>query len=165
MYSSKPSIIDKYMRRPSKLRGMCLIQFSKIYQSANDVPAKTKWTEYVSIGKGFVGEESTEERIRQDRHKNLKKFIITDHMTSGMTDEDLYKLALPKYIKLLNPLSVEPTYMSLRSFPLVIRLHKYRKNHDPLEYIYSELLLYKAFKDESEFLREDDKKCAELYME
>ena len=136
LYSHKQSMIDKYVRRPSKLENMCLMQFVKLYQSAKEVPKKTKWSNSVSVGKGYVAKETDVEKLSKRQYCNLKKFLITDYMNPDMTEEEIYELVLPKYIMITDPVPGEPEYMSLRSYPLAARLHKFQKNNDHLEYIY-----------------------------
>ena len=55
-------------------------------------------------------------------------------------------------------------FLSLRKFPLVVRFHKPKKDQH-LEYIYSELLLYKPFRSEDEFCRDNEERCIALYLD
>ena len=86
-------------------------------------------------------------------------------MSPEMSETQIFDSLLPKYIKIENPTHGEPEHMRLRSFPLVIRLHKFKKENKQLEFVYSELLLYRHFRSEDELHRNDPKRCAELYME
>lgn len=158
-YKVKESIIDKYIKRPLPLSKMCLMQFAKMYQPVNSVPKNTTWTNNVSTGMGYVAEETDVEKLQNNRHRNYTKFLIHEGMRED-TDESLLKLLLPKYIRLEN--SHKQEYMALRTYPYVIRLHKFNK--DDIDYIYSELLLYKPFHSEDEFQVHDLKKCADIYM-
>ena len=69
---------------------------------------------------------------------------------------------LPRYVKLK---SEKLGYLRLRSFPSVLRIHSSKKKEGH-ERQYSELLLFCPWKDEkTEFFRDDEKKCKELYEE
>ena len=82
-----------------------------------------------------------------------------------MSVKEFSNLLLPKYISLLNPKPGEPRYLRLRSFPLIVRLHKFNCTKERHEYLYSELLQYRAFRCEEQLSRNDEKQCAELYCE
>ena len=56
---------------------------------------------------------------------------------------------LPKTIQLQNNLGV----MKLRSYPCVLRMHKFKESSDPHQFFYSELLLYRHWRKEEELLQ------------
>ena len=161
-YVAKPSVIDKYMRRPGGLEHMCLMQFVKMYDSVSSVPKKVKWKDGCSIGQATETED-IEHHI--NRHKDFHKILILPENKCDMSVEEYSNLLLPKYISLLDPKPGEPRYLRLRSFPLVVRLHKFNVTKERHEYLYSELLQYRAFRCESQLSRNDEKQCAELYCE
>ena len=161
-YVAKPSVIDKYMRRPGGLEHMCLMQFVKMYDSFSSVPKKVKWKDGCSIGQATETED-IEHHI--NRHKDFHKILILPESKCDMSVKEYSNLLLPKYISLLDPKPGEPRYLRLRSFPLVVRLHKFNITKERHEYLYSELLQYRAFRCEEQLSRNDEKQCAELYRE
>ena len=67
---------------------------------------------------------------------------------------------MPSYIQLQNKLG----YMRLREKPLVLRFYKYSQKKNAHEFFYSELLLYKPWRDEAKELYLDDlNSCLELF--
>ena len=164
-YVAKPSIIDKYMRRPGALEQMCLMQFVKMYDSVSSVPKNVKWRDGCSVGdKGQAAEmEDIDHHIK--RHRDFHKILILPENKHDMSVKEYSSLLLPKYISLSDPKPGEPCYLRLRSFPLVVRLHKFNRTKEHHEYLSSELLQYHAFRSEEELSRNDEKQCAELYCE
>ena len=54
--------------------------------------------------------------------------------------------------------------MKLREKPLVLRIHKYNKTNNPHEFFYSELLLYKPWRNEETDLHlKDFELCLALF--
>ena len=54
--------------------------------------------------------------------------------------------------------------MKLREKPLVLRFYKYKQNDNPHEFFYSELLLYRHWRNEEKELHlEDLSLCVELF--
>ena len=54
--------------------------------------------------------------------------------------------------------------MTLRIKPLVIRIHKFKEQHESHEYYYSEMLLYLPWRQEClELFRNDHLKCKQKY--
>ena len=129
------------------------------------MPKNVKWRDGCSFGdKGQATQtEDTEHHI--NRHKDFHKILILPENTSEMSVEEYSSLVLPKYISLSDPKPGDPCYLRLRSFPLVVWLHKYNRTKERHEYIYSELLQYHAFRSEEELSRNDEKQCTELYCE
>ena len=64
---------------------------------------------------------------------------------------------LPKYIELDSG-----TFMALRTKPFVLRIHSSKKK-EYLEGVYSELLLYLPWRDESELMEGKEKQCIDLF--
>ena len=69
------------------------------------------------------------------------------------------KKFLLKTITLQNDLGV----MKLRSFPLVLRMHKFKESKNPHEFFYSELLLYKHWRSEDELREDSFDECLKLF--
>ena len=159
MYVEKPSIIDKYERRPvidsngkeDPLRQLCLAQFVKEYEPANKPESKKKPKVLHSENEDSDSDESENEVDEVENEPEVPKvdentrFIKTCHEGK---DEN----SLPKWIKLTSTYPGEPKYMRLRSHPAALRYHKYKKDHH--EFFYSELLLYRPFVKETNSIRE-----------
>ena len=164
-YVAKPSAIDKYMRRPGGLEHMCLMQIVKMYDSVSSVPKNVKWRDGCSFGDKGQATETEDIEHHINRHKDFHKILILPENKCEMSVEEYSSLLLPKYISLSDPKPGEPCYLRLRSFPLVVRLHKFNRTKERHEYLYSEILQYHAFRNEEELCRNDEKQCAELYCE
>ena len=67
-------------------------------------------------------------------------------------------VAMPKYIILQET----GTYMALKTRPIILRLHASKKK-EYLEGIYSELLLYLPWREESELQEGKEKECVDLF--
>ena len=80
----------------------------------------------------------------QSKGLNFENNITTlnDTKTLFHWNED-NEVELPNHIKLLNNLGM----MKLRTFPSVLREHKYKQDSQPHEYFYSELLLYRPWSE------------------
>ena len=164
-YVAKSSVIDKYRRRPDILENMCLMQFVKMYDSVSTVPKNVVWSNGASSGDEGLTTERENIEHQMNRHSDYEKIIIRSDNNIDMSIEEYRSLLLPKYISLADPQPGEPKFMRLRTFPLVVRLHKFNQTKERHEYLYSELLQYRAFRNENELSENNDKMCAELYCE
>ena len=161
-YHPKPSMIEKYVRRPTALKDMCLMQFVKMYESVSSVPKNTTWNDDIS---DKVSPRENLEILEDRRHKDFEKILISPDNKCEMSADEYVDLLLPKHIILRDPEPGESKYMKLRNVSNVVRLHKFNSTKERHEYLYSELLLYRPFMSEEELYRNDEKKCAELYCE
>ena len=128
-------IQQKYAARPINLNQMCLAQFATLYDS---IPAKQ------------IQCVRFEDDISCQRSKTM--IVTPSHATNTF---------LPMYIKLANNLG----FMKLRTFPSVLRLHKFNKTTNAHEFFYSELMLYRPWRNEAELFESDLVSCIELYNE
>ena len=162
-YVSAPNIIDKYIRRPQKLENMSLMQFSKMYDSISILPAKAgKLQEGVSL---LRAEPSEDIEKHYERHRDYDRILIQHENGPNMTVDEYSELLLPKYIELSNCKPGDAKYLRLRSFPLAIKQFMFNKESREHEYHYSELLLYRPFRDERKFRQDDPIECVKLYLE
>ena len=73
-------------------------------------------------------------------------------------DHELCRLGnsrkLPLYLKLEQTFPGEPPFMQKRSFPAVLRFHKFKQDTHFKEYFFSEALLYRPFQDEDQLEQE-----------
>ena len=60
------------------------------------------------------------------------------------------EILLPEYIELDDPYPGEPPIMKKRSFPAVLRFHKFKASVQPDDYWFAEALLYTPFRSEEE---------------
>ena len=125
-YVEAVSLNDKYKGRPQVLHNMSLIQFVK---------------RYVSVAK--VEEAKT----------NLQKFVCKDNNIGEnfiICRDPKKRLQLPKTIELSGEfLANERQFMKLRR-PIVVRLHKFKKESEPHEFYFSELELFHIFDNQEE---------------
>ena len=97
--------------------------------------------------------------------------MITTDVDNKLSIDQYIDLLLPKYIELSNPSPGEPKYMRLRKFMKAVDTYGYRRDEERHEFLFSELLLYRPFRDENELYPESDiypdnaVKCATLYKE
>ena len=138
---------------------MCLVQFVKMYDSVCSMPKNVKWRDGCSFGDKGQGTQTEDIEHHISRHKDFNKIRILPENTREMSVEEYSSLVLPKYISLSDPKPGDPCYLRLRSFPLVVWLHKFNRTKECHEYLYSELLQYHAFRSEEELSRNDEKQC------
>ena len=128
-------IHDKYSNRPDDLRNMCLAQFAINYDTISAKQVKNIT---------FVNNVSS---------LDASKMIISWNSK--------YETPLPKVIKIQQDDKI--VYMKLRTFPSVLRLHKWNQTNNPHEFFYSELVLYRPWKSESELHPNDLEACLQLH--
>ena len=138
LYLCPPSIHEKYAARPKELEHISLAQFRMWYY-----PASKNWKESNEEGDIEFGQVE----------------VICPHLKK-QTEEKKPAL-LPRTIDLQNGLGV----MRLRSFPYVLRMHKFKENDDPHQFFYSELLLYKHWRSEDELREDCHESCLALFNE
>ena len=157
LYTEKPSLIDKYMRRDFSIHPdvfeISYLQFGKRY-----VATKTGPKQQDKFKPKELEEESVEKRHVLEEFSEID-FIVTHDFEAKKNIK-----FLPKFIKINDPKPGEPSFMKLRS-PIVARMHKFSQTKHPHEFYFSELQLYKPFTSESELGPDSLDKCKKLYDE
>ena len=149
-------MVDKWYRRPrtDELIDLSFTQFAKMFRSS--------WTVTENVEK--IESESESENETDNTDMNLiseeNKFHFT--MTAGENDSPK---ELPKSFRLTSSNPGEPPFMKKRSFPAILRFHKYKEENKPHNYYFSELLLYYPHFHESEIFPDDETACKNLYLE
>ena len=128
-YQEKPSLYEKYLRRdcesqPQILK-LCYAQFVKRYSAASKMNKK------IDIGPKTVK--------KQFNHNG--KPIFEDHIITSDYDNFDSATELPQFIIIKDLRPGELPFMKLRA-PQVLRYHKFNREKDPHEYLFSELQLY-----------------------
>ena len=127
--------------------------------------------DYIEYIDALTNAEREELKYRTDYYKDLHKIMITTDVDNKLSIDQYIDLLLPKYIELSNPSPGEPKYMRLRKFMKAVDTYGYRRDEERHEFLFSELLLYRPFRDENELYPESDiypdnaVKCATLYKE
>ena len=183
LWLRKPSVHEKYARRPKALEKMTLIQFVKMYDSKRDLPKSFKIIDGIShatdnpdvkltggkvAGEKCVATETEDLEYHKDRHKDFEKIIITSENDENMTVEQYRELLLPRYIEISDPYEGEPKYMCLRinTGAKAIRTHNFQKSKNNHEFLYSELLQYTPWRNEEKDLHlNNSEACADCYNE
>ena len=133
-FIEKPSVHDHYKRRPLYLEKMRLAQFAIMYD------------QYVKNS------------IKEDLLCGISSSFgsLTCHLliTSDPPTNNVY---LPKFI------SCNSIYFKLRNYPLILRIHKYDQMKNPHEYAYSELCLFRPWRDENELEENNLVSCLQLW--
>ena len=128
-YQEKPSLYDRYLRRDCKIQpqiqNLCYAQFVKRYQAAGKISENFDFTP-ITVTKP----------LNDDGTPVLDNLIITKDFDGSDT-----AVQLPGYIVVNRLKPGELPYMKLRS-PQVLHYHKFNREKNPHEYLYSELLLY-----------------------
>jgi ATP-dependent DNA helicase PIF1 len=138
-FRAVPSIHDKYANRPKAISLMCLAQFAIMYETHS----------YKILKKKVDKKEIT---FINGTHGQSPDFLIILDMAG------IY-ISLPIYIKLDNNYG----YMKLRSTAAVLRIHKFKEQNDPHQFIYSELLLYHPWRAENDLHPGNEDECRKLY--
>ena len=163
-YVEKYDIVSKFERKEDGLEELSFTHFSKMYTPS----WKYKETREDS-NKDCDSNEDENDGILDDEDldKNFKpelenrstgeskfNFIMRCRKDASDPDHKLCKLIrgkrLPKYIKLKETFPGEAPFMRKRNYPAVLRFHKFKQDTNPMEYFFSEALLYKPFSNEKE---------------
>ena len=83
---------------------------------------------------------------------------VRGESTHKLICSDIRDVFLPNYIKLS-----DETYMKIRSYPAVLRKHKFRMDTQYHEFLFSDLLLYTPWRKESSLYYHNFDKCLKLY--
>ena len=127
---------EKYAARPPGLKEMCLAQFA----TAFDTMPKKSGSDY-EFENGVFG--------KSEFPKN--KMLVSWNPQ--------YEKVLPTHIELKHKLG----YMRLRERPAVLRIHKFREDKNPHEYLYSKLVLYCPWETEDELFEHDYEACQKKF--
>ena len=161
LYVETSSVLDKYHKRPSSLKWMSLMQFSKRYKNARVTKSDLqKELETTDDNQELSNEDESDEGPLPTELENTieNDFIIHSDVKK--------RKPLPKRIALQGEFYPgEPRYMQLRR-PLVVRYHKFRKSVESHDYLFSELELFHVFPTENERTKcmEDFEYCLETYQ-
>lgn len=134
-YIEKYDIVSKYERRPMDIENICLAQFAKMYMPA--------WKHSGKETQQYLQDVNTTDEIPKDE---IPKEILHFHITY----EGISHIQLPSILKLIQTHPDEPPYMRKRINPAIMRIHKFNKNNETNSYWFSELLLYKPYRNENE---------------
>ena len=145
-YIETPSIRDKYQRRPHALENMTLSQFAKKYVPVRISDSEDKEVNVVDLNAHECPESN-------DINEN---FIICS--------QPALRTQLPYLIELQgDPLPGESKHLRLRKKPLVLRFHKFKRTTNPHEFYFSEMELYKPFRNSSDLFMDNFEQCESLY--
>ena len=72
---------------------------------------------------------------------------------------------MPKYIAIYPLQPGESPYMRLRSHQKIMRQFKYNKQTKYLQFVYSQMLLYRPFRNEADFHSENEATFVALFSE
>ena len=141
-----------YQRTNGILNSMSMAQFCMIYEpKSKSEKEKVKRISWYYYGRDLGGiAETTKEIARTDDEiKNLPQLL----------KDFLIGLPFPQWIQLKG---AEERYMKLRSIPYILRIYN-GKHKDPIEDIYSELLLFSPWRNENKInpWDEDDDRLKE----
>ena len=99
---------------------------------------------------------------------NVKRITFIDGIANLNSIHKIFswnmneEIHMPAYIELQN----KSGFMKLREKPLVLRIYKYNRKNNPHEFFYSELLLYKPWRNEETDLHlKDIESCLVLFNE
>ena len=151
LWYEQQDMLSKYIRR-AKGRGVDNLvpsHFGKMYAS-DTVKPKTEFEE----NSHYEDNEIEDSQLQENPEDEDDKF----HYIIDETQTKRYKL--PEFIELTHTYPGEPKRMRKRSYPAVLRFNKPNRDKDPLKYMLNELMLYKAFFNESEL-----ENVEELYNE
>ena len=136
------TIHDKYSMRPATIEMMCLAQFAMWYTLLSH-------KEMQEIKKKFG-----------DNIPMSAEPITVCSDTLGQPPSDNLNLTLPEYIVLGNG-----KMMRKRGFAAVLRRHKFKYDIDPHEFCYSEMLLFRPWRNENDLFSNMIDDCLNLYDE
>lgn len=178
LYYERPNMIEKYLRRSSDLKGICLAQFAKMYDPTHKDQEDTGDETIKVIGSSKEQMEcyqSDEEMEFYQDDNSLDIFQYKQMKEKHGQDAKLHFLikpdgslgkVLPKMCKLNDPLPGEPPFMKKRETPKSIRFYKAKNDENSTRYFLHELLLYHSFDDKiyQGWCRSDES-CTTAYLE
>ena len=166
LFLEKPDIIDKYCRRDYSENEALLelrpTQFGKMYEpftrKLNDKMVGEDDHDEIGGKKNFKEEKEDENALSEltEEEYEVANYIITPR-------HDM-RIALPKMIKIKDPVPGEVAIWKKRTFPKALRIHKKKKDIDPHRYFLSELILYHNYTSEQDLGCDDEQRCRDLYM-
>ena len=133
----------------------CQSNFAKMFKSGgfNQASESVADEEFEEVPENDNDEDSSS----KTQEENKFNFIITEKDEPGEGKE------LPLMIKLKSTNPKETPFMHKRKYPTALRYHKINKNNSPAKYFLSELLMYVPFRDESEFLYNNDEEIEKIF--
>ena len=163
-FVEKYDIVDKYIRRDKKCKDidtMCTSQFWKMYGTARKKKKETqkkkveKRNKLSLKKKRLQNDDDCESDIsnsdaEHEPAEDLFNLDNDDKFNFVMEQSGQRKIPLPEYIELDDPYPGEPPLMKKRSFPAVLRFHKFKASVEPEDYWFAEALLYTPFRSEDE---------------
>ena len=156
LYIESSSIHDKYIKRPSSMHYLPLIQFARRY---SPLSSSVKLDEFQSEEENDDLEIQMESSDEEFENSIEQDYIICRDPSKRKPLSSVLALVGSFYQN-------EPRFMKLRMKPLVIRIHKYKMDTETHDYCLSQLELFYIFKDEDERKKcEDDIEfCYDTYM-
>lgn len=144
-FQETQSIHDKYAMRPPVMDTMCLAQFSMWYSMMTPQAVAKVKEEYKDTDLNTV-------------FGDVRIVVCGD--TEDFPPTNNWELKMLKYIELDNN-----RMMRLRKYAAVLRRHKFKATIDPHEFFYSELLLFRPWRSETELHQDDVTMSAEQFLE
>jgi hypothetical protein len=130
---------------------MCLIQFAMLYTLLGPRESK-KFKEKYKLDKDYL--------FLPDKKDKKRQILAVCNYKENNPPKENMTLILPDFVILKNK-----KVMRLRSYEAVIRRYKFRRENNPHEYFYSELLMFRPWFSESELFEDDIDKCKEWFEE
>ena len=163
LYRETATLMSKYERRGTvdNLDKLSYAQFCKEYDSCRTTKKKKQDDDDHSSASEVEDEEGIEKSRNTEEVDQEIPFHDRIHVAD---DSEIYKL--PKIIKLQNVDSSEASCMKRKKIPNAIRSHKI-KDKNSHEWLYSQLLLYRPFQNETldlQAARESKDICEDLFL-
>ena len=113
---------------------------------------KNKLSLKKKINESNLDSDSDMSNIDEETEAGEESFHINeeDKFNFVMDTSGQRRIPLPEYIELDDPYPGEPPLMKKRSFPAVLRFHKFKASVEPDDYWFAEALLYTSFRSEAE---------------
>ena len=177
-FVEKYDIVEKYVRRDKNCRrvdNLSASQFWKMYGTAwkkrkvkkNKVTEKTNKLSLKNKRTGDANESDSDiddNGEEFDQNNNMLYLEDDDKFNFVMEPSGDSRIPLPEYIELDNPFPGEPPLMRKRSFPAVLRFHKFKASIEPEDYWFAEALLYTPFRSEDELEQRVAKAAEDGYI-
>ena len=151
-FVEKYDLVDKYVRRDKKCKeidGLRPGQYWKMYEPTWK-KKKTGNKNKLSLSKEKQNEVNSDTGISENEMDDTIAMDKDNKFNYIMDETGESKIPLPEYIAIEDPLPGEPPFMKKRSFPAVLRFHKFKASVEPEDYYFAEALLYTAFRSEEE---------------
>ena len=130
LWFEQADMLQKYLRRPTKLESISASQFAKVYTTSS---ARLQSSDTME----------SDDQDEEEMDEESRKYDILDIIIG----EDDLKIPLPHMVQIQDPYPGESSIMRKRRKPAVLRYHKVSRIKDYERWMLRELMLFTSFRN------------------